>query len=83
MKSTHSEEDFPLNFENDVLGASFSDDDDISEDSDNHMSSIPWTPRKRRPRDSLQETSRERLLARDFLGRVENATTNHRREWRR
>jgi hypothetical protein len=34
-------------------------------------------------RDSLRETSRERLLARDFSGRAENATTNHRREWRR
>jgi len=40
MKSPRSEEDFPLNFESDVLGASFSDDDDISEASDNHMSTI-------------------------------------------
>ena len=35
-----SEEDFPLNSESDVSGASFSDDDDISEASDNHMSTI-------------------------------------------
>ena len=45
---------------------------------------IPWTPRERllardSSRDSLQETSRERLLARVFLGRAENATTNHER----
>ena len=30
MKSMCSEEDFSLNFESDVLGASFSEDDDIS-----------------------------------------------------
>ena len=40
MKSTRSEEDFPLNSESDVSGASFSDDDDISEASDDHMSTI-------------------------------------------
>ncbi len=41
MKSTTcSEEDFPLNSKSDVSGASFSDDDDISEASDNHMSTI-------------------------------------------
>ena len=33
-------EDFSLNSESDVSGASFSDDDDISEASDNHMSTI-------------------------------------------
>jgi hypothetical protein len=33
--------------------------------------------------DSLQETSCERLIAIDFSGRAENATTNHRWEWRR
>jgi len=35
-----SEEDFPLNSESDVSGASFSNDDDISEASDDHMSTI-------------------------------------------
>jgi hypothetical protein len=40
MKSTRSEEDFPLNSESDVSGASFSDDDDISEASDDHVSTI-------------------------------------------
>jgi hypothetical protein len=45
---------------------------------------IPWTPRERllardSSQDSLQETSIERLLARVFLGRAENATTNHER----
>ena len=34
MKLTHSEEDFPFNFDRDVSGASYSDDDDISEASD-------------------------------------------------
>jgi hypothetical protein len=34
MKSTRSVEDFPHNSESDVWGASFSDDDDISEASD-------------------------------------------------
>jgi hypothetical protein len=40
MKSTRSEEDFPLNSESDVSGASFSDDDGISEASEDHMSTI-------------------------------------------
>jgi hypothetical protein len=40
MKLTCSEEDFPLNSKSDVSGASFSDDDDISEASNDHMSTI-------------------------------------------
>ncbi len=40
ISTTRSEEDFPLNSESDVLRASFSDDDMISEASDDHMSTI-------------------------------------------